>query len=383
MMKYELCSHDREWAENIWIKIRRKISAETDRMGDKIPYIPENGKYPDKGTEDISWWTNGFWPGIMWQMYHATGEKKYAETANRVENRLDAALDAYTGLHHDVGFMWLPSAVANYRLTGNKRSLARGRHAANLLAGRYNPRGKFIRAWDPFGENDCTGWIIIDCMMNINLLYWASETQNDPRFRFIAEDHADTAMRCLLRPDGSANHIAVMNPENGELMKLPGGQGYGSGSSWSRGQAWALTGFALSFRHTGRQEYLDAAKRSAHYFIANVSGTGYLPLVDFRAPAKPIRWDTTAGTCAACGLLEIACHVPPLERPLYVNAAVNLLKAIDSRFCNWDVEYDSIVANGTGSYHGTGKDDAAPIIYGDYFLTEAILRLLGKEFPIW
>lgn len=382
-MKYTLSDPDRQWAEETWKKIREKLSAETDRMGDRIPYIPEHGKYADMGEKDIYWWTNGFWPGMLWQMYHATGEEKYRVTANLVEDRLDTAMDGYVGLHHDVGFMWLLSSVANYRLTGNERSLARGRHAANLLAGRYNPRGKYIRAWDPVGTDDCTGWIIIDCMMNINLLYWASDVQKDPRFRYIAEDHADTALKYLLRPDGSSNHIAVLNPENGEPVAFPGGQGYGSGSSWSRGQSWALTGFALSYLHTGKQEYLDAAKRTAHYFIANVSGTAYLPLVDFRAPAEPVRWDTTAGACAACGLLELANHVPELERPLYVTAAVKLLQSIDSRFCDWDTESDSIVANGTGAYHSLGKDNAAPIIYGDYYFMEAVLRLLDKDFLIW
>lgn len=382
-MKYQLNDRDRQWAEKTWEKIRAKLSAETDRMGDKIPYLSEDGKYTDQGAADICWWTNGFWPGMLWQMYHATGEEKYRTAAGRAEDRLDEALARYEGLSHDVGFLWQLSAVADYRLTGNRRSLDRGKHAADLLAGRYNPRGKFIRAWNPGGEDDRTGWIIIDCMMNLCLLYWASEEEKDPRFRFIAEDHADTAMRCLLRSDGSSNHIAVLDPESGESERVLGGQGYGVGSSWSRGQAWALTGFALSYLHTGKKEYFDAAKRAAHYFIANVSGTDYLPLVDFRAPAEPVKLDTTAGACAACGLLEIAAHVPELESPLYRNAAVKILQSTDRRFCNWDVGYDSIVANGATAYNDSSKGGCAPIIYGDYFFLEAVLRLLGREFPIW
>jgi unsaturated chondroitin disaccharide hydrolase len=108
-----------------------------------------------------------------------------------------------------------------------------------------------------------------------------------------------------------------------------------------------------------------------------------VPLVDFRAPTEPVLWDTTAGVCAACGMLEIAEAVSEHEKPLYLNAAINILKATDRRFCNWNVDEDSIVANGTGSYHGRNGDFAEPIIYGDYFFIEAVLRLRGQGFLIW
>ncbi|MNB71812.1 Unsaturated glucuronyl hydrolase [compost metagenome] len=379
-MIHKLSKENQTWLNEAWEKLQLKMSAECDRIGTRIPYIPEDGQYKeDKGETDIYWWTNGFWPGMLWQMYHATEDEKYKAAAEGVELRLDAAFDGYDGLHHDVGFMWLHSAVANYRLTGNSRSKSRGMHAANLLAGRYNPRGKFIRAWN----DDCTGWIIVDCMMNIPLLYWASDVTGDPRFAYIAKDHADTALKHVVRPDGSCNHIAILNPENGELVEAPAGQGYAGGSSWSRGQAWAIYGFALSYRYTGEQRYLDAAKQAAHYFLANVAGTDFVPVVDFRAPEEPVYWDTTAGVCAACGLLEIAGHVGDLEKALYLNGAVQILKATDRRFCNWNPEEDSIVDNGTGSYHGRNGDFEVPIIYGDYFLIEGILRLKDSDILIW
>ncbi|HOV41630.1 MAG TPA: glycosyl hydrolase family 88, partial [Oscillospiraceae bacterium] len=159
--------------------------------------------------------------------------------------------------------------------------------------------------------------------------------------------------------------------------------GYAPGSSWSRGHAWAVYGFALNYAHTKNQAYLDTAKKIAHYFIANVSGTGFLPLVDFRAPAEPVIFDSTAGVCAACGMLEIAEHVGEFEKPLYINAAVNILKATEKKFCNWDIDFDSIVGNGVASYHGRSGDFEVPIIYGDYFFIEGILRLLEKDFLIW
>ena len=375
-----LNEENNKWLEAIWSKLQVKMSAECDRIGDRIPYVPKNGVYAeDKGETDIYWWTNGFWPGMLWQMYNATGAQKYKAAAEGVERRLDGAFDGFDGLHHDVGFMWLHSAVANYRLTGDDRAKTRGMHAANLLAGRYNPRGKFIRAWN----DDCTGWIIVDSMMNIPILYWASEVSRDPRFAYIAKDHADTVLANVVRPDGSCNHIVILNPENGEFAEAPGGQGYRSGSSWSRGQSWALYGFALSYRHTKDARYLDAAKKIAHYFISSIASTGFIPLADFRAPAEPVLWDTTAGVCAACGLLEIAEAVDELERPLYLNAALNILQATDSRFCNWNPEEDSIVAGGTEAYFSRPGGEHVPIIYGDYFLIEAVLRLKGQSFLIW
>lgn len=378
-MEYNLNEIDKTWLNKVYEKIVNKISAECDRVGDKIPYIAENGVYKeDKAETDIVWWTNGFWPGILWQMYNVTGDDKYKHVARSVEDKLDKAFDIYTGLHHDVGFMWLHSAVADYRLTGNERSKARALHATHLLAGRYNPRGKFIRSWN----RDRSGWVIVDSMMNIPLLYWARDELGDPRFEYVAMDHADTVMEKTVRGDGSCNHVIVLDPSNGDLLETPGGQGYASGSSWSRGQAWAIYGFALSYHYTGKKEYLDTAKKVAHYFISQITDTGNVAVIDFRAPKEPVYWDSTAGVCAACGLLEIAKHVSQVEQDYYVKEAIKILKATDEKFNNWDIAHDSIVQMGSGSYF-TDHDKHVPIIYGDYFFIEAILRLLDKDILLW
>ncbi len=371
------------WAEGILEKIIHKISAESNRVGGKIPYWTKNGRYEeDYGTKDISWWTNGFWCGILWQMYHETGEEKYRRQAEAAEERLDRAFAEFTGLHHDAGFMWLHSAVADYRLTGSEKSRIRGLKAASVLAGRFNPAGGFLKAWNPscVGEGeDCTGWTIVDSMMNIPLLYWASGETGDPRFSHIAKIHADTVLRCLVREDGSCGHIACLDPETGEFLGTQGGQGYGEGSSWSRGQAWILYGFALSYRYTGRQAYLDAAKRTAHYFAANAALTDFLPLCDFRQPGTPDVRDASAGVCAACGFLEIAEHVPEGERGLYREWGEKLLRAAEN-VCSWDLDRDSILQKCRVAYHGGRETD---LIYGDYFLLEGVLRLLRRGFLIW
>lgn len=370
----------------IYENLEKKIETECMRMENKIPYWTEDGVYQqDYAEKDIYWWTNGFWSGILWQLYHTTKKELYLNTARKNEELLDKALHGFTGLHHDTGFMWLHSAVADYRLTGSQEALVRGLTAASILAGRYNPVGKFIRAWNPDcveeGE-DCTGWIIVDSMMNIPLLYWASQITGDPRFSQIAVNHADTVASCLIRDDGSCGHIACINPETGELEKILAGQGYSETSSWSRGQSWILYGFALSYRYTKNKAYLDIAKKTAHYFIANIGLTGYIPLCDFRQPASASYLDASAGLCAACGLLEIAEHVDEPDKNLYRSYAELIIQNTANTCCSWDLETDSIVQNCKVAFHNDRREQT-DLIYADYFLTEAILRLRGKDFLIW
>ncbi len=224
-------------------------------------------------------------------MYHATGKEIYRRKAENVEKRLDRSMEEYEGLYHDVGFMWMHTAVADYRLTGSHESYIRGQHAANLLAGRFNVLGNFIRAWN----DDKAGWMIIDCLMNLSLLYWLPRNQRIRVLKRSPENTQTQQWRRYCARTVSCNHIAILDPLTGELLEAPAGQGYGEGSSWSRGQSWAVYGFAISYAHTKEQKYLDAAKQTAHYFIANVSLTDYLPLCDFRAPKEPLYYDSTSG----------------------------------------------------------------------------------------
>jgi unsaturated chondroitin disaccharide hydrolase len=367
------------WARRIWPKFEAKMAAQRERIGANVPYTAKDGRYGDKMADNICWWTNGFWPGMLWLMYHAAGEERYLKTARAVEERLDAALAGFEGLHHDVGFMWNLSSVLDWRVSGDSRARIRALHAAALLAGRYNPRGRFIRAWN----KDYTGWIIIDCMMNLSLLYWASEQTADPRFKFIAMDHADTAREYLVRGDGSCNHIASLDPASGALLGIPDGQGCASDSSWTRGQAWALYGFAVSYRHTGESRYLETARKIAGYFTGEAARFGYVPPSDFRAPPEPVKLDVPAGAIAACGLLYLADLTGGDESARWRGEALKLLCAIEAAYCDWNPATDGIVQMGTAQYHGREAELHVPFIYGDYFFLEAAHRLLYPDFQIW
>ncbi|MBQ8092026.1 MAG: glycoside hydrolase family 88 protein [Clostridia bacterium] len=339
---------------------------------DFIPYTVKYGKWVPGPFDGICWWTNGFWPAYMWAGWRLTGDERYKREAERAEACLDEAFSEFDHLHHDVGFMWLISSGASFRMTGSDLSRKRTLAAANLLAGRFNPAG-FIRAWN----EDRTGWAIIDCMMNLNLLYWASEYTGDPRFRKIAMTHADTAMRHFVREDGSCNHIVVFDPETLKVLDTPAGQGYAPGSAWSRGQAWAVYGFTLSYLHTDNEAYLAVAKKTASYFIDQVK-EDLLPKCDFRQPAEDELRDACAGAVAASGLLELARCTGEKE---WLDAGVNLLRALDERTADWTDASPAILTQCTGAYHG--NDHNIAMIYADFFFAEALLKLNGDSFLFW
>lgn len=381
-MKNVIAQHQ-NWIDTTWEKVDKKLSRTAVKSREKIPYTTVNGEHDNRVGKGITWWTNGFWGGMMWLMYEATGNEEYRKTAERSEELLDDALRQYKALHHDVGFMWHLTSGANYRLTGNEASAVRNFFAATTLFSRYNIDGDFIRAWN---GTEAEGYSIIDCLMNIPLLYWATDEIGDDRFKKIAMRHMEMAMRDHIRPDGSVNHIVNHEVDKVGVQNILGGQGYDETSCWSRGLAWAVYGSVLSYIHAGKEEYLEAAKRTADYFIEHCKKTNYLPVVDFTAPETPVYYDSTAGVCTACGLLEIAKYVSEEEAKYYTEEAINILKACDEHFCNYEEDEDALVLMGTERYPHTDAGRRGlhiPIIYGDFFFVEALCKLKGREFLIW
>ncbi len=373
----------KQWAEETLERVEKKMEKVSLRSQHKIPYTTVNGIHDDKsGDADISWWTNGFWGGMMWQLYTLTGKELYRRIAEETEEKLDRNLMNYEGLDHDNGFKWLPTAVADYRVTGNPASKNRALLAAGNLAGRYNSAGRFIRAWNdwPGRTEDHRGWAIIDCMMNLPLLYWAYEETKDPRFLQIAVNHANTAASCFIREDGSVNHIVEFDPVKGGMIRSYGGQGCGVGSSWTRGQSWGLYGFVLSYLHTRDEAYLGCARRIANYFLANIPENGLIP-VDFRQPEEVTWEDSTAAAIASCGLLTLAGLEKGRQQRVYQNAALRMLHALAEKRLNWNEEEDNLLTRCTAAYHDAEHEFS--IIYGDYYFLEALMKLTGRELFIW
>ena len=316
----------------------------------------------------------------MWLLYSRTKEEAFRETALCIEEKLDRNLMTYMGMDHDSGFKWLLTSGASWKLTGSAESRNRLLLAASSLAGRLNLKAGLIRAWNDEGKGENAGLAIIDCMMNLPLLYKASELTSDPRFTQIAMCHADHAARAFVRQDGSVNHIVTFDPESGALTGSLGGQGMQEGSCWSRGQSWAVYGFTLSFLHTGKKEYLDTACRCADYVLSHIPDSSLLPVDYDQSP--DLAWeDDCAGAITACGLLELSGVCDKPGAGAYEKAAVRLLKALAEKRFSADPETDYLLSHCSAAYHEENHN--YPIIYADYYFTEALLKLAGEDPFFW
>ncbi|MEI7025998.1 glycoside hydrolase family 88 protein [Paenibacillus sp. y28] len=369
------------WVDEAWQQVEAKIARTSRRIGSGFPHASHGGTY------DLAapyWWTAGFWPGLLWLLYRESGTPEYRQIAEACEEQLDEVIKQFDRLDHDMGFMWTLTSVARYRLLGEEASRRRGLLAASLLMGRYNVKGRYIRAWNPWRENeDNSGVAIIDCLMNLPLLFWASQVTGDPRFSHVAIEHADTVLNHFIRPDGSVYHIVCFDSATGEHTGYRGGQGYAEQSAWSRGAAWAVYGLALCARHTGEARFLEAAKRCAHFFIANLP-EDYVPHWDFRLPAGVPRYrDSSAGACAACGLLQLADLVAPEEAGLYRSAGERILHALYTHYGAWDdPDEEGLLLHGTSNYPENSNIDV-PLIYGDYYFVEGLAKLKGRSEAFW
>ncbi|WP_042454131.1 glycoside hydrolase family 88 protein [Neobacillus dielmonensis] len=353
--------------------IQQKIIKNMNQIQDRLPHAAgKDGIFDDTKP---SWWTSGFWPGILWTLYDWTGEDGYKSKAEKCNQKLEQYfLHHPNEFDHDVGFQFLLSSVYRFELTGDEESKRLGLMAANFLAGRFNPQGNFIKSWDR-----APGWVIVDCLMNLSLLFWASRVSEDPRFKHIAIRHADTFLQHGVRGDGSTCHILSFDADTGEFIEALGGQGFAPDSSWSRGNAWAIYGFSNMYRYTGDHKYLDAAKKIAHQFITSLPDDD-VPYWDHRVECLGLEpRDSSAAAIAASGLMEIADHVPANEKRIYLAAANKILQSLSENYATWNIpEHQGILLHGTGNKPKGNFIDVS-LIYGDYFFIEAIAKLDGRN----
>lgn len=212
-------------------------------------------------------WTCGFWPGEVWLSYERTGDEAFKNTAltlvdsflYRIEHKIEVD-------HHDMGFLYSPSCVAAYKLTGSEKGRKAAILAADQLCTRFQEKGEFFQAWGALGAADNYRYII-DCLLNVPLLYWASETTGDAHYADLAHKHVTTCLANSIRPDGSTYHTFFMDPVTGGPVRGATCQGYKDDSCWARGQAWGVYGTAISYRYTRRPEYLDAFRRVLAYYL--------------------------------------------------------------------------------------------------------------------
>lgn len=341
-----------------------------------------------KGTENVEW-TTGFWTGILWLAYEYTKDERFKEAADvqvdsffhRIVNKIDVN-------HHDMGFLYSLSCVAAYKLTGNERAREAALMAADHLAGRYREKGKFLQAWGSVGEA-AEYRLIIDCLLNLPLLYWASETTGKEQYARMAENHIKTAMKCILREDDSTYHTYFIDRETGNPAYGVTHQGNRNHSAWARGQAWGIYGIALSFHYLREESYIGLFERVTDFFLRHLP-EDLIPYWDFdfdTGSTEPR--DSSAGAIAVCGMLEMAKYLDGERAEKYTGAAKRILYALIEKCGNKDVKRSNgLLLHGTyardskeNTCKNRGVDECNT--WGDYFYMEALTRVLSDWKMYW
>lgn len=298
---------DKAWGDYLAVAGRERERA-TNRNPRDYPHYTQDGKWHLLPVDALSvWsdgvyehgnWTAGFWFGIMWLLAVAGDDEAGRLASSRLERLAGRAHDITT---HDLGFLFLPSYVFGLSVDRIRQLDAfPAVEAAMTLGRRFNNQGKYIQAFGPIGDSRSSGTSTIDTMMNLPLLWWASKVQGAEPLREIAIQHARTSARLFFRPDGSTYHLNLFDPLSGALINRGTFQGATDGSCWSRGQAWAVTGFAWAFAATGEQEFLETSERAAAYFWAHLPPDG-IPPWDFSDSSPTATRDSSAAAVAAVG----------------------------------------------------------------------------------
>lgn len=334
-------------------------------------------------------WTSGFFAGNLWYLYELTKDNKWKEEATKWTEALDT-IQYWTG-NHDVGFIIYNSYGNAYRFDDRKDYKDIIITTAESLSQRYNPKVGLIKSWDYRKAWDGkTEWfypVIIDNMMNLELLFEASILSGNPKYKEIAIKHANGTMKNHYRDDYSCYHVIDYDKNTGEVLDKATCQGYSDNSSWARGQAWGLYGYAMCYRYTKDKKYLDFAENIANYILTNESTPeDLIPLWDYNVNQKGFtpEWnydpnsyseiprDVSAASITASALFELSEYSQKSD--LYTNAAIKILKSLSGNYLA-DPAKDKyfILGQSVGSFpHGVEIN--VPLVYSDYYYLEAIYR---------
>jgi len=325
-------------------------------------------------TVAASDWTSGFYPGCLWLAYEKSGDTMFRYNAQRWTNALYA--QRLTTTTHDVGFMIFTSYGNGYRLLGTSSYLPVIITAAQSLATRYRSLAGIIDSWS-FAPYD-TGWeAIIDNMMNLELMFWASQNGAGVSFYDTALSHATKTMTNHFRTDSSTYHVVRYSRTTGAVISRETRQGYANSSCWARGQSWAVHGFTMAYRFTGNAQFLVTARKAADYFIYHLPADR-IPYWDYQAPGAGGTPDTTprdasAAAIVASGLLELSTFVGSADSVRYRDSAVSILRALCSTKYRALTTQTSILNHSTGSRPENTEVDVG-LIYADYYFLQALLR---------
>jgi unsaturated chondroitin disaccharide hydrolase len=325
-------------------------------------------------------WVGGHWVGLLWLAYAHTGDSSLEAAARGWAARLVPRQNDTTT--HDLGFLFELSHLLGAKLTGDASLKPTALQAARTLTRRFNSRGGFFQAWGPLdGTASERGRAIIDTMMNLDLLFWASQETGERRFADMAIAHARTALERHVRADGSTSHVIDFDPDTGEFIKQDTDQGLSATSCWSRGQAWAVYGFAECYRETNDATFLDAARNLVSYCLRRLPAD-HVPYWDYDSPLIPndVR-DSSAASILASALLNLAQLDPDLvQAGRWRDQALAILESLWRDYSSRGSNEPCILLHGTRSKPHGSMDHG--LIYGDYYFVEALTRLLKPDILI-
>ena len=346
----------------------------------------ENNFYPPVENTD---WTTGFWTGEIWLAWEHSRDPRLKQAGEvQVHDFLERINKKIVVDHHDMGFLYSPSCVAAYKLTGSKEGREAALKAADQLISRYHPVGEFIQAWGPMNAPE-NYRLIIDCLLNLPLLYWASDETGDDKYREIAEKHIHTAVANVIREDYSTWHTFFFNMETGEPDHGATCQGYRDGSAWARGQAWGIYGLALAYKYTGRKDYIELFRHVTEYFLTHLPKdlVPYWDLEFTNGDDQPR--DSSSASIAVCGMLEMSKYLEAEEAEHYRQIAARIMKSLYDNYAVKDMETSNgLVLHSTYSNRSPyntcnhcGVDECNA--WGDYFYMEALTRMSGEWALYW
>lgn len=362
------CSKKSDWVDNSIDIAAYQLDMMANEISDsaKLPRSIKNGKIR---LENIYDWTSGFFPGSLWYMYEFTKDEKFKSEALKYTHLLYDLKD-YTGTH-DLGFMVYCSYGNALRITNDSSYVPVMVQTADNLISRFNKNTQTIRSWD-FGE-----WqfpVIIDNMMNLELLFWASEYTHNPKYKDVAIRHANTSMENHFRNDFSSYHVINYDTISGNVLSKGTFQGYSDESAWARGQAWGLYGYIVCYRYTHDEKYLEFAKNIASFIMKNVKTDDLIPYWDYNAPDIPnAPRDASAAAVSASALLELSDIVNNDSQ--YYKYAETILKNLSSKayLAQKGENKGFILMHSVGHLPANSEIDT-PLNYADYYYLEALKR---------
>ena len=327
-------------------------------------------------------WECGMYTGCYWRAWELTGNKFFRDIAEAQLESYERRINEKIGMDdHDVGFVFIPSCIAAYKLTGNEYARELALRAAEYYYGTsYSREGKFIiRSWRSWEKG--TGCrTMMDSLMNAPLLFWTGEQTGDPKYTEAALNHVKTTEKYLIREDGSSFHHYQFDPKTAGPIKGLTFQGHADDSCWSRGHAWGVFGFPSAYSHTSA-DFLPELHKGITYFMLNRLPEDKVPYWDYDFTDGNEPRDSSAGVISVCGMLEMCKFLPDgaEQKSVFESAAAQMLEStIDNYTGDIGREYDGLINRVTHALpQGQGIDECA--VYGDYFYLEALTRYLKPE----